>query len=461
MVETNTITVDTNLFDKETRIILLKKSLFQTIANLKNIQHEVEDGIIDIATAEEKVAILKKEIQEKKKRLLGQLHIGKRGNLLSFGRLNEAKGLYVVKTSDGKKLYSKSEEGLIDALMSHYGITLESTAIKDVFERAMEKYARKHPGKSKTIYNYNLDFKRFINDDLANKDIRNVNKDELEDYLLYIISTLSLKVAALKNFKTLLNLIYDKAIDEGLITQNIAKGIKLPGLIEYCDQSLSHRKPADVRWTPTELKDVTADLWDRINRYYCPYAYGVLLHSELGCRPGELICLKWSDVSIEEKKVRIERMQRENRTPKQSFTVIEFNKNEKGVSAGGREVPLSESAIYILNALYSKKKALGIESEWIFTDITGKPLNKKGYFDFFNNLQKKHHTRATGSYVLRREVSARLEANGLPPSVRGAVLGQTPATNLNNYTFADPDYLSRTREALNTTSPLSHPKITP
>lgn len=430
------------------RIVALKRSIMDSMKLQSSVQEELTCGMIDALTAEEKVKILKKEIFEKKKLLVGEVHIGKRGNPLSMGKFNESKGLYIVKCVDGRQLTSVSEEGLLDAMMEHYGLSLDSPLVKDIFARAIEHYERKHPGKSKTIYNYNLDYKGFISKDFAKLDIRKITKDWLEDYTLTLVTENNLKVSALKNFKTLLNLIMEQAICDGFIHENIAKSIKVKSFMSYCDQSLAHRKTEDVLYNESDLEIIFKDMWDKVERYYAPYAYAVLLHAELGCRPDELICLKWNDFDLIEGFVCIERQQIEERTPKQSFRVVEYTKNEKGGSMGGRIVPLSTKAIEVLHKLKSKKEELGIISEWIFTNKDGKLLKKKGYFDFNTELHKKYGFRVHGSYAFRRGLSARLESAGIEPSERAAILGHSVETNLRHYTFAKPDYLNRVKNAL-------------
>lgn len=109
---------------------------------------------------------------------------------------------------------------------------------------------------------------------------------------------------------------------------------------------------------------------------------------------------------------------------------------------------MSTNAIEILEKLRAKKEKLGIDSEWIFTNIDGELLKKKGYFDFNNELHKKYCFRVHGSYAFRRGLSARLESSGIEPSERAAILGHSVETNLKHYTFAKPDYLSRVKTAL-------------
>lgn len=431
------------------KIHFLRRNIFDLSTQLAAIQEEVECGMLDVDTAKAKVEIMRKEIIEKKKRLIQEVHVGKRGNTLSMGAYNENKGLFIVRCTDGTHLSSATEEGLLDALMEHYGLSLDSPLVKDVWLRAIEKYTRKHPDKSKTVYNYKKDYNSFISSEFAQKDIRRVTVEWLENYLLSLVKDNNLKVSALKNCKTLLNLIYEQAITDGFVTKNIAKEIKTKSLTQYCDQSLAHRKSEDVLYNDDEIDTIESDMWRRINNHFTSfYPYAVLLHMELGCRPDELICLKWSDFDFRDNLVSIERQQVEDRLPKQSFRVVEYTKNEKGCSLGGRIVPLSTKAITVLRRLKVDKEAMGIKSDWLFTDKDGELLKKKGYFDFITALHKKMRTTVSGSYAFRRRVSARMEEAGIEPSERAAVLGHSVETNLKHYTFAKPKYLDRVRAAL-------------
>lgn len=430
--------------DKKT---LLKNKISETMKLLVDLQEEVLGGIISPEAAKAKETLLKKELKEKKLLLLSEVHRGKRGDVLSFGKYNESKGLFVVKCTDGKKLYSTTENGLIDQMMLHYGLSLDSPAVADVFERAIAKYEKKHPDKSKTVYNFKVDFKTFISDSFIKMDIRKVSVGWLEDYSLNLIMEKNLKASALRNYKTLLNLIFMKAIEEGFITQNVAKQVPLKPLLQYCDQSLAHRRPDDLLFNEQELAAIEEELWSKIKHFNSPYSYAALLHMELGCRPDELICLKWTDFDLKNRLVYIERQQVELKHP-QRYQVVEYTKNERGISQGGRLVPLSSKAILVLEELKKAQDTSGIKSEWLFADENGNLRNKGGYFRFIGKLREKLHFGKKSSYAFRRGLSAKLESKGIEPSDRAMILGHSVETNLRHYTFAKPQYLNRVQSVL-------------
>lgn len=438
---------------KNSKIVMLKAKINELIKQKMSVQEEVLYGMIDTLTAKAKEELLSKEIIEKKKLLVQEVHIGKRGNLLSMGKYNEQKGLYIVKCVDGKQLTSVSQEGLLDAMMEHYGLSLASPLVKEIFTRAIEKYEHKHPDANRTVINLKYDYKRFIEKDFATKDIRKITLDWLEDYTLSFLKSKNVKVSALRAYKTLLNLIFEHAIFEGFIVENVAKGVKLKDYARYCDQSLSHRKSEDVLLSNNEEQQILDFMYQKIEKGcttygYAPYAFMTLLHTQLGCRPDELICIKWSDIDFERKNVYIERQQLEKRNPR-LFVVVEYTKNERGVSKGGRIVPLSNSAIELLELLKEAKNRENIFSDWLFSDREGNVLRKSNYCDFVRESCIKIGIESRGTYAFRRGLSAKMERNAIPASVRAKILGHSIETNLKNYTFAPVDYLETVRNVLN------------
>lgn len=426
----------------------LKKSLYGSIQQLENLQEEVLCGMIDNQTAKAKVEILRKEIKEKKLKVIEEVHRGKRGNLLSMGSYNEKRGLYFVKCADDKIISAKDEDGLLDALMKHYGLSLDSPLVKDIFDRAVARYAQRHPDKDRTVSNFGYDYKRYISKEFGEKDIRKVTTEFLDDYSL-VLAKKRITVASLKAYKTLLNLIYNQAIYEGFVNQNLAKGISVKELSCYCDQSISHRKPADLLYSEAEDEAISNYMRNRITeKPYSPYAFMALFQKEFGIRPDEDVCLKWTDFDLERGLISIERQQIEHRKPVRWFEVVDYLKNEKGESVGGRVIPLSTKAIDLYYEFKAVKEKEDIESEWLFTKKDGTLLRKSDYSDFLLDACKALGIKSKGSYAFRRAFNSKMEKNGIPVSERALIMGHSISTNLNNYSFGQVDYLDRVRLAL-------------
>lgn len=218
-------------------------------------------------------------------------------------------------------------------------------------------------------------------------------------------------------------------------------------MMQYCDQSIAHRRSEDLLFSEDEQSRINSELEEKISHQNSPYAYAALLHMELGYRPDELICLKWSDFNMEDRLVFIERQQIETKHP-QAYVVVEYTKNEKGVSQGGRPIPLSSKALEVLEKLKQYQDAKGIKSEWLFADDNGNLRNKGGYFKFFIKLRNKLDLGEKSSYAFRRGFSAKLESRGIEPSDRAKILGHSVETNLRHYTFAKPNYLERVQSVL-------------
>lgn len=437
-------------------ISILKNKYYSIESQIEELAYLVENGIISLSDAEIKQDILKKEEKNLKIQLLKTVHVGKRGSL-SMGGYNEAKKLYIVRTADGKKLYSTTEDGLLDKLLVHYGISLDSMLFGDLWNKFILFYEKRHPEKYKTFREKRNDYKRFVSSDLANMDIRKITVDYLEEYSLDLVRNNNLKVSAFKAFKGVLNDVYSYAIRKDIVKENIAKNIDNKLCYEYCDQSLAHRRPDDVLYSEKETEEIFSELFKRNIKYgYYVYYYGACLQYYTGCRPDEMVALKWSDIDFESEIITIQRQQIEIRQKGQMFTYKENTKNEKGVSRGGRQIVLTPENKELLLDLKEKQIKLGLYSDFVFMRTNNTPINKKGYFDCLNALCKKLSIQSKGSYAFRRGYNLYLEKNGVLPSTRAKLLGHSPETNLKNYTVASVEYIKEIKD-LCFRSPISHP----
>ena len=168
------------------RIDTLKKSLANTMNLLLDIQTEVSCGIIDVLTAKEKENILKKEIIEKKKLIIAEVHIGKRGNPLSMGKFNESKGLYIVRCADNIKVSSTTEEGLLDEVkrLKAKGLNREYVSMQGLGYKEILSYLDGECSLEDAVYLIKRDTRHFAKRQLTwfrrEKDVIWVDKDQFE-----------------------------------------------------------------------------------------------------------------------------------------------------------------------------------------------------------------------------------------------------------------------------------------
>ena len=368
--------------------------------------------------------------------IVKEMHVGKRGHPLSISTTIKKGAEYFYTKLDGKPIYCQTYEGLIDKLYYHYGgDSLKNPhTVAYYFNSYINDYTECHPANEKTISNTKAEYARYIDEELANMDVRDITPKYLEKYSIQLVTRLSLKVSAFKNYKSLLNNIFQAAIEDMIIYQNPAKGMNNKTCYSMCDQSLRSCLDYDEKLISEEEMDrIEAELIRRRdfhkrygeNAFYI-YDIMILLHAEIGCRPGELCAIKLTDIKAEDFHIH-SMIDSEGR-------YRQFTKNEKGESRGGRLFPITPRAAELLDELSERKDKCGIVSEFVFCNEKGEHLRSEKYTDVIRDVFRRAHVMGKTSYAFRRTVNNRLEENNFTSSERAFLLGHSPETNLKYYT---------------------------
>jgi integrase len=195
-------------------------------------------------------------------------------------------------------------------------------------------------------------------------------------------------------------------------------------------------------WSEDQVRRfVTAAAADRL--------YACWLLSLLGLRRGEVLGLKWSDISFTDGTVTIRR----------SRVLVEGRVIEKGPKSrrDHRVLRLFEPVTSALEALYSAQLAeqaaagaayaADVDSGYVCADELGAPVHPEHYSDEFHRIAgalpriRLHDTRAT--------VNSYLERLGVPETLRAAWLGHTIQVNRSAYLGApQPEELGTISDAL-------------
>lgn len=438
----------------------LQRMMTQLSDENVRLLEKFECGIISKEELQSRVEQLKNEELRIKEAMIMQYHIGPNGPLSLPKKPNYRKGTYFrVKTATGRELTAKNYRDLIEYLMKEYDITTVDKTFKGTWEASMSLYKELHPGKDKTILAKQFDFKRFVNDELARKDIRTIDNEYLDIYCINLIKRLKLSPSAFKAFKSVLNDVFEYAIrhSEYGISINPAKLVDNKNCYSYCSKSASQRTNAELILSTEQMDSIVATFKSRAEkRYYVPY-YAAILQRATGERPGEIFALKWEDVIQRKtgKVLFIRRQQLEHRLDPDTgktklwYEVVDGTKNEKGQTTQGREFPVTEELESVLSEIRKAQDEAGIVTEWILSDIHGNFFKKGLYYASFTAVCKNLGIPLLGSYTFRREMNCRLERLNIPSSERAALLGHSPETNSRWYTTAEVGHITRAREALN------------
>jgi len=212
-----------------------------------------------------------------------------------------------------------------------------------------------------------------------------------------------------------------------------------------------------VRWVRrVKREENVRTTWseDQVRRFLTTAAADRLaacwLLSLLGLRRGEVLGLKWSDVSLGEGTITIAR----------SRVLVNGEQIEKGTKSarGNRTLPLFQPVTAALEALYARqaaeKDAAGaaypteVDDGYVCADELGEPLNPERYSDEFGRLCAAAGLPKCRLHDCRHSTNSLLEHLGVPDSLRAAWFGHTIAVNRSTYTHASPSDLAVISTAL-------------
>lgn len=328
---------------------------------------------------------------------------------------------------------------------------------------AINDYSAKYPTRDKTVQNYRYVYNRCFDEGFTNLNILEIDENKILQQCFKVIGVCNEEgqrsVSCLnermnlnyfkKNFRGLLNLVFNYAYRQKIITTNPLGFVDFIYLYSLCKQT--HRKHSHKRHSENEYDMILKEALMRsklkqFHGYYI-YFYLIVVHGYLGCRPGELVALKWSD--IYDGQIHICHEQIEHKKPKTWYEYTDYTKNEKGISKSGRSFPMIPELSKILTNLKDLQDSMGIKSEFIFCDEAGKWIVARAYERTLYSICTKLGIDSKGTYTFRRDVNNRMSENGMDTFVRAEMLGHDCKVNLECYDAARTPSVAQLEKALN------------
>jgi integrase len=208
---------------------------------------------------------------------------------------------------------------------------------------------------------------------------------------------------------------FELACRDGRMAANPCRYVDLP----------SQPERDDTTWTEGELRRFLAvAAADRLAACW--------LLSALGLRRGEVLGLKWSDISISDGTLTIAR----SRVLVDARVIEKRPKSRRSV----RVLPLFEPVTGALEALQARQRdemeAAGpayANSGYVAADELGRPVHPEHYSDEFGRLCREAELPKIRLHDTRGTTNGILEQAGVPDSLRAAWLGHTVVVNRKNY----------------------------
>ena len=447
-------------------------TILRTLSGQKAfVEKQLKYGIIDIVDATNELSMIEKKERKLIKNIVLKTHVKKDGSPRNI-TYQESKGLYYTLMPNKSKIYAVSLDELYAKLFKAYGLTLQDTSVKGIFQTALDLKARTENNSENTVSHYQYDFDRFISDEFAKTDIRTISKTDLQAYTQEMVNRLHPKKKAYLGYKGVLNLIFVYAFGEGIIPVNPVSFIKNGVYYKSCD--IKPAKAENKILTEEEIQKVVDAVRTRMKyKQYKGYfinGYAILLAIETGMRAGELCSLKWEDIKTDHIHIHSQQLHRLRKDKKctKEYYYADWTKDEKGIPNGGRIFPLTNNIKAILQELKSLQDSLHIHSEYVFCHADGEWIKTDAYETCVRRLLSGLGLSVTNNHAFRMSLNSNIFIGkcNIPVTERARLLGHSVETNLRHYSYAGKDslddictLLNRETAVVPQVSPRSHLKV--
>lgn len=250
-----------------------------------------------------------------------------------------------------------------------------------------------------------------------------------------------LSSGSVRRYFTVLQSIMHSAYKLGIIGINPADGdrITLPSL--------------DEETTEIFTEDEVDKIFNLLEQETLQFKLLIHMAINTGCRRGELVALKWSDINFS---TGVLTVQRSNYKVKGKPI-----KSKETKSGKRRYITLPPYCVSMLKHYRTEQAQLRFDlgdawcgDNWIFIQADGKPMHPTTPTEQFNDFLKKHHLKHIKFHALRHTSATLLLANGTNIKNVASRLGHSQLKTTNRYVHAIDD---ADKEAANTFENLFNP----
>lgn len=327
----------------------MESKYLQYTQNNDILRFIIESGKIDINDVQNSMEAMKrKELLEKHPYKIWQGQDGKWYTYLP----DEKRGRVLKKRA--------TQKAVEDDVIKYWKEETENPTLSELFYEWMHRKLEYQDICAGTFNRYEKDFKRFFEDDsrFADLRIRNIQPDEIIPFLRKAIVKYSLTAKAYSNLRTLAYGIFKYAKEKGYISWSISQTV---GDMELPKKAFRKviKEDDDEVFNDEELEKLLAYLStapDLLN-------LGIILMFCTGCRVGELVAMKWCDISDNSIKIRRTEITYKNDSGETVIEIRNYPKTEAGIRTVF--VPVEFSSII------SRLRLLSGGTEYVFWEKGG------------------------------------------------------------------------------------------
>lgn len=328
-----------------------------------------------------------------------------------------------------QQIAAPSYEELISKLYDYYCDRKSDYTISDLYEMWVEKRGKQSLEGTidiKTVKRDEQHWRKYYADNkLVTIPIKKITTKMLNDFLNDSITTFKFSRKEFNNMKTILNAVYQIAIDKEILSVN-------PLLNTHTDvkfRSIQKKKDGSRLYLEKEMEV----LEDFLYQQETIEAYTILMDFQIGTRIGELVVLQKEDMLDGEVYIHKMEIVDEERVDgiyiRKGYKVVEYVKHD--ISAGYRTIPLSKKAKKILEEV----KKLSPDSEYLFTQANGERMTSRSFNYWLEKYCRDAGITFKSSHCIRRTFASRLYAKGMPLEEISVYMGHEDTDTTKGYIY--------------------------
>ena len=297
-----------------------------------------------------------------------------------------------TKKTGRRIIAKKTENDLLNEIVNHYTaqedtlyIQKNLPTLRNMFSEWLS-YKAKHSESTSYARRIKNDWNKYYeNDEIVNVPIVDLTFIKLDSWVHDLIHNYSLTKKQYYNLTIIIRQMLDYAVEKGYVESNVFNRVKVNNKMFTLNSKPTNETQVFNTNVETEIKELAMERYKMNNRAITPLA--LLLNFNLGLRVGELVALKWEDITGNY--ININRMEIIKYDVKENgdvsycgCKVVEYVKSDAGV----RKLYLNEEARNILNIIKKRNTELDISNgDYIFinaqysTRLTASSVNKYLY----------------------------------------------------------------------------------
>ena len=329
------------------------------------------------------------------------------------------------------------------------GVPQEALTVGEWMDRWLEKYARPSV-KLSTYCSYELYIRGHIKPQIGGLYMNTLTVDNLQDFFNErgangnLNGRGGLSPKTLTNLRNMMHMAFAQAVKNRLLSSNLVENVRLPKAVKHemrvLDREEQRRLIMAARMAPE------------------PAAFGIIFDLFTGIRIGELCGLRWENVDMKNRSVKICEIR--TRLPNfddsiQTSTSVHTMKTTKTDN--------SRRTVFIMDALYQDflhyyEIQMSIRAQYpsynpegyVFCQENGQPYEARTYQDLFKRCVRQAGIADANFHSLRHTFATRCMEQGMDVVTLSRLLGHAnPSITLDKYGHALSDHQKASVEKLN------------